>query len=563
MNDEIVDVLIIGAGASGAAVAWSLAETRMRVVCLEQGDWVNPSDYPTNSANWESQAFGPYNIDPNVRGLDTDYPINTDDSDCAVVNFNGVGGSTILYGAHFPRLHPSDFKVRTLDGVADDWPIDYATLEPYFAENDRIMGVSGIAGDPMYPPKDPPLPPIAMGLVGETMARGFNALGWHWWPSDAAIISEPYADRDRCLFLGPCLSGCSQGGKSSTDITYWPKALKRGVELRTRCRVREVTVNADGLADGVIYYDADGNEVRQRAEIVIMACNGVGTPRILLNSTSSRFPNGLANSSGLVGKNLMFHVFGIAQGLFEERLDSHKGPVASCILSKQFYETDASRGFKRGYNMQITRGSGPLGTAMQGLMTGTIPCGAGHHEAFAKRFDHVAGIGIVGEDLPEEHNRVTLDPELKDAHGIPAPKITYKYSENSLKMMEHGLARGEEALRAAGAIEVTKPSGMPTAGPRSFDSTIISPGQASTPRARFETPRENFEADVHSFAEASPGEATMKATVRRIAPARRADANPDRISRATSSSSCRRGSRPRTLRPRRNTGRCRGSARAA
>ena len=165
MAEDVVDVLIIGAGASGAAVAWSLVDTRMRIVCLEQGDWMNPAEYPSNAANWESQSFGPYNIDPNVRGLDTDYPINDSDSDVTVVNFNGVGGSTILYAAHFPRLHPSDFKVKSLDGVADDWPIDYDTLEPYFAQNDRVMGVSGLSGDPMYPPKQPPLPPLPLGLV--------------------------------------------------------------------------------------------------------------------------------------------------------------------------------------------------------------------------------------------------------------------------------------------------------------------------------------------------------------------------------------------------------------
>jgi choline dehydrogenase-like flavoprotein len=182
MADDVVDILIIGAGASGAAVAWSLADTRMRVLCLEQGDWMNPADYPTNAANWESQAFGPYHIDPNVRGLETDYPINNEDSAVTVVNFNGVGGGTILYAAHFPRLHPSDFRVKSLDGVADDWPVDYDTLEPYFAQNDRVMGVSGLSGDPMYPPKQPPLPPLPMGLVGEAVARGFNELGWHWWP---------------------------------------------------------------------------------------------------------------------------------------------------------------------------------------------------------------------------------------------------------------------------------------------------------------------------------------------------------------------------------------------
>lgn len=454
MTQEVADVLIIGAGASGAAVAWSLADTRMRIVCLEQGDWSNPTDYPSNAANWENQAFGRYSIDPNVRARETDYPINNDDSAVKVVNFNGVGGSTILYAAHFPRLHPSDFRVKTLDGVADDWPIDYETLAPYFAQNDRVMGVSGLSGDPMYPAKQLPLPPLPMGLVGEAMARGFNKLGWHWWPSDSAIISQPYEGRDKCLNLGPCTSGCAQGGKSSTDITYWPDAIRRGVELRTRCRVREITMNADGFADGVIYYDAEGEECHQRAEVVVMACNGVGTPRILLNSVSSQFPDGLANSSGLVGKNLMFHPVGNVQGRFEDRLDSHQGPQGCCILSKEFYETDLARGFVRGYNMQITRGAGPMATAMGGFANGTIPWGPGHHEAFDERFDHVASIGVIGEDLPEEHNTVTLDPELVDSDGIPAPKITYRYSENSLKMIEHGLARAEEAMWAAGAVEV-------------------------------------------------------------------------------------------------------------
>ncbi len=464
MADDIVDVLIIGAGASGAAVAWSLADTRMRIVCFEQGDWTNPSEYPSTASNWESQAYGPYHIDPNVRGRDTDYPINNDDSAVTVVNFNGVGGSTILYGAHFPRLHPSDFRVRTLDGVADDWPIDYDTLQPYFATNDRMMGVSGLAGDPMYPAKQPPLPPLPMGLVGETVARGFNKLGWHWWPSDSAIISQPYQGRDKCVNLGPCISGCAQGGKSSTDITYWPEAIRRGVELRTRCRVREVTVNEHGFANGVVYYNAAGEECFQRAEVVVMACNGVGTPRILLNSKSTQFPDGLANSSGLVGKNLMFHPIAFVQGLFDERLDSHKGPQACCILSKQFYETDQSRGFVRGYNMQIARGAGPLGTAMGGLMSGTIPWGPGHHEAFRQRFDHVASIGIVCEDLPEERNTVTLDPTRVDSNGIPAPKITYRYSDNSLRMMEHGQARATEALLAAGARSVTSSGPMRMSG---------------------------------------------------------------------------------------------------
>ncbi|MDA1076634.1 MAG: GMC family oxidoreductase, partial [Proteobacteria bacterium] len=330
--------------------------------------------------------------------------------------------------------------------------------------NDRMMGVSGLAGDPMYPPKQPPLPPIPLGLVGQTIARGYNKLGWHWWPSDSAIISRPYEGRDQCLNLGPCTSGCSQGAKSSVDITYWPQALRAGVEVRTRHRVREITLNDAGMADGVIYYDADGVERFQKAEVVVMACNGVGTPRILLNSKSTAFPDGLANSSGQVGKNLMFHPMGFVQGIFAERLDSHKGPQGCCILSKEFYETDLSRGFVRGYNMQITRGGGPLVTALQGLATGKIPWGPGHHEAFARRFDHVGSIGVLCEDLPEPHNTVTLDPDLTDADGIPSPRITYQLSDNSRAMLKHGLDRGEEVLEAAGAVEISRVDLLKNAG---------------------------------------------------------------------------------------------------
>src|SRR5439155_12322427 len=154
MNDP-VDVLIIGAGASGAAVAWSLADTRMHILCLDQGGWMNPAQYPSTGRDWEARFFGDYSPSPNIRARPEDYPINDDNSPIKVVNFNGVGGSTVMYTAHFPRLHPSDFKVKTLDGVADDWPIDYDTLAPFFAENDRMMGVSGLSGDPASPPTDP------------------------------------------------------------------------------------------------------------------------------------------------------------------------------------------------------------------------------------------------------------------------------------------------------------------------------------------------------------------------------------------------------------------------
>jgi choline dehydrogenase-like flavoprotein len=461
--NEPVDVLIIGAGASGAAVAWSLAETRMRILCLEQGDWVKSSDYPSNGRDWEARQLGEFNFSPNRRKSPVDYPVNESGSPIKIANFNGVGGGTVLYAGHFPRFHPSDFRVRSLDGVADDWPLDYRTLEPFYAENDRMMGISGLSGDPAYPPKPAVMPPLPLGRAGATLARGLNSLGWHWWPSDSAVATEDYDGRARCINLGHCIAGCAQGAKASTDITYWPHAIRAGVELRTRCRVREITTNDQGMATGVVYYDADGVEHFQAAEVVILASNGVGTPRLLLNSASARFPDGLANSSGLVGRNLMFHPYASLQGYFDEPLDGYRGP-GNCIWSQEFYETDAARGFLRGYTFEFTRGRGPVLSALAGMSSGRIPWGADHHGAYRRMFSRSTGMVAICEDLPEAHNTVTLDPTLTDSSGIPAPRINYTLSENSQRMLAHAVARGTEVLRAAGAREVSTEAPLAVGG---------------------------------------------------------------------------------------------------
>lgn len=301
-TDEIVDVLIIGSGASGAAVAWSLAETRMKILCLEQGDWVKATEFPSNGRDWEARRYADFDISPNGRARDTDYPINDENSVMKIANFNGVGGGTIHYTAHFPRMRPSDFRVRTLDGVADDWPIDYWTLEPYFAENDRMMGVAGLAGDPAFPPHQPNMAPVPLGKTGTRYAQAMNKLGWHWWPSDVAVATTEYDGRAKCINLGHCTPGCAQGAKASVDITYWPQALRAGVELRTRCRVREITTDERGMASGVIYYDPKGVERFQPAEVVILAANGIGTPRLLLNSASAPLSRWLGQFFWLGGR---------------------------------------------------------------------------------------------------------------------------------------------------------------------------------------------------------------------------------------------------------------------
>jgi choline dehydrogenase-like flavoprotein len=449
-ENEMVDVLIIGSGASGAAMAWSLADTRMRILCLEQGDWSRPEDFPANGRDWEARRYTDFDISPNRRARDTDYPVNDDNSVMKVANFNGVGGGTVFWTAHFPRMHPSDFRVASLDGVADDWPISYWDLEPYFEQNDRMTGVAGLAGDPGVPPRNPPMPPIPLGRSGTRYAQAMNKLGWHWWPSDVALATTDYDGRAKCINLGHCTPGCAHGAKASTDITYWPQAIRAGVELRTRCRVREIVTNEHGMATGAIYYDANGVETFQPAEVVIVACNGIGTPRLLLNSASSRFPNGLANSSGMVGRNLMLHPWPQVRGYVEDEMDGDRGPMTS-LWSKQFYETDPDRGFVRGYTMQFARGTGLVNEAVQSSSIGQLPWGSGHHRAYRELVNRRLQIGIASADLPEEHNRVTIDPVLTDSHGIPAPRIDYTISENTARMMEHGIARATEILEAAGA----------------------------------------------------------------------------------------------------------------
>src|SRR5215470_13762877 len=452
---EPVDVLVVGAGAAGAAFTWSVSREGLQVLCLEQGDWVDPASYATTRADWEAARLAEWHPDPNVRRLAADYPVQASESPITPLMYNAVGGSTIHWSAHFPRFKPSDFRVKTLDGVADDWPLTYEEIEPFFDLNDQMMGVAGLSGDPSYPPKSPrPTPPIPLGKLGETMARGFDRLDWHWWPSDSAIITQPYDGRHACNNCGPCDWGCPIGAKASTDITYWPKALASGARLVTRARVREITVGSDGLADGVIYHDAEGRIHEQKARSVVLAGNGIGTPRLLLNSRSSRFPDGLANRSGLVGRNLMFHPYAIVRGVFDEPLGGHRGPLGCSIISQEFYETDLSRGFVRGYSFQVARGLSPIATARGGSIEDRVPWGRAHRRVYDDRFDRTATIAVIGEDLPEAHNRVDLDPALADSHGIPAPRVSYTLSDNSRRMLDHGVARAREALLAAGARDV-------------------------------------------------------------------------------------------------------------
>src|SRR5207302_6294970 len=273
------DVLIIGAGPTGAVAAKRFAEAGMRVVVLEQGDWPDYSKARANHPDFELTLGRYWSGNPNRRQAPADYPIDDQDSDISAVLFNAVGGGTVIYAAHWQRNMASDFRVRTLDGVGDDWPLTYEDLQPFYERVEADFGVSGLAGDPAFPPgKGPPLPPAPLAPMGRRVAKAHNALGWHWWPAPNAIATRAYGPLKPCTQRATCMWGCVEGAKGSVDLTHWPQNIRGGVKLITGARVRRLEVNSSGLVTGAEYVDREGRERFQAATVTVLAANGIGTP---------------------------------------------------------------------------------------------------------------------------------------------------------------------------------------------------------------------------------------------------------------------------------------------
>lgn len=442
MRSKKKTILIIGGGASGAAAAWNLSKSlNLKVICLEQGTFNKPKEYNYLSDEWELNRRKKYNKNPNLRNLEYDYPIDNKNSPISLANFNGVGGSTIIYNAHLPRFKPKDFKTKKFDNVAEDWPISYKDLEKYYELNEKIMGVAGLKNDPEYPKIKKLLPQVNLDFSGKIIQKSFKKLNWHCWPSYSGIATKK-------------IKGRELNSKSDVNNSYWKMALKNGVKLLTKCRAYKIKVNKNDKVTGVYYFDKLKKKKFLKTTIIILACSGAGTPRLLLNSKCKRYKNGLANSSGQIGKNLMLHPLGFVEGKFNKYIASQRGPEGCCLYSHQFYDTKKDNNFVRGYTIQVLRGQGPIDVALNEKKFRNLNFGKNFHKSFFDNYGRSIPMTVICEDLPDKNNYLELDKKNKDNTGMFGIKLHYKLSDNSKKMLVHGIKNCTKALKNAGAIRV-------------------------------------------------------------------------------------------------------------
>jgi choline dehydrogenase-like flavoprotein len=440
---EEVDFCVVGVGAAGGVLLQRLARAGFSVVGLEAGPfWDSERDWVSD----EKGSHKLYWTEPRVTGGEHPLALGANNSG------RGVGGGSVHWAAFTPRLHPSDFRVRSLDGVAVDWPISYEELKPYYELLEKEMPVAGPAYFPWGHPHGYPYGPHPMGGVGNVLIKGCTKLGIRVSiGGPVAILSGSHGDRPHCIYRGFCIQGCKVGAKATTLITHVPDALRSGAEIRDHSMAARVEVGRDGRVTGVEYFDKDGARQFQKARAVIVSGYAIETPRLLLNSACSAFPQGLANSSGTVGRYLMAQAGNVVLGRFDDLIRLYKAPPAHA-MTEEFYETDPKNDFVRGFAIQ-TVGPLPISFATQ-MMVAKGAWGWGMRRLMMD-YNHWASIAVLGELLPWEDNRVELAEE-KDAHGLPVAKVTFGMKDNDKKLMEHAKKVVMQVMSAAGATEVVQ-----------------------------------------------------------------------------------------------------------
>jgi len=462
------DCIVIGSGAGGASFAWRLSSKGMSVLVIEAGPRFDPyTDYPLDRDDWETKTF------PYGKGLKYSFgdrqTLNQkykhlkswnvasqilNDSDkrryLTYQHVNGVGGTTLHFQGEAHRLNPVAFRMKTLFGVAEDWPIGYKDLEPYYGEVEKIVGVAGPKEIPDRQRSEPyPLPPHKLSFKSQVIEKGCKKLGLELFPNSVAILSEPYRNTPPCNYCNGCVWGCPRKDKGNVDVTFIPLAEKSGkCEVLTNAFVRRIEVEKKGgvkRAKGVYYFDRNGKEHFVEGDFIAVACGAVETPRLLLNSG--------INENGLVGKNFMETVFYQAVAFHPNRLDSYRGiPIDSVIW--KWNQPDPKLGFKGGLRLFPSAGSamGPVRYAQRYF--------DGWGEAFVKNvekwFGHAIAMSGIGEFLPNKDTFVTVNEKEKDEFGVPIAKIQSFLGESELKILDFMSKTSKEILKESGAEEIVE-----------------------------------------------------------------------------------------------------------
>jgi len=458
-----VSVCIVGAGASGAAAAKVLTERGVRVVMLERGPWRGRETFGGD----ELANINRYNLWPDpilnprtVRGA-SDAPTRTE-LFCPVPQM--VGGGTVHWQGWLPRFTEADFRLRSVAGALPgtslvDWPISYAELEPYYTAVEWAFGVSGQAGANAFESprsRGYPCPPMPLSRYAEKFHAGCGKLGWNSFPTPQAALSQPFNGRPATVISAFAQQhGDPTGTRSSALNVLVPDAMRTGLcEIRPDCYVRELTLDAQGRVRGAVYQDADGVEFEQPADAFLMACGAVETARLLLLSKSRHFPHGLANGSDMVGRNVTFHEYSAAVGLFDDPVYAWAGGGYVSASSFQFYGHDERRGFVGGGHIAAAGVGIPL--PINWRLPGSPSWGAAAKDIDRLYFNHSMAVAMVVHDMPRHENRIELDTDVTDAWGLPVARVTLAPHENDLAMGRFLIDRNAEILEAAGTSRVQK-----------------------------------------------------------------------------------------------------------
>lgn len=431
LDDDRV-VVIVGSGAGGATLAAELTGQGVDVVCLEAGGPIAiEQDLPTmyRRIMWSDKRLSEGDLNP----------------DLPVFIGKAVGGTSIVWGGVALRLQPHEFRAHDAYGdVAGasvaDWPLDYDELLPFYEAAERRLRVTGRHGNAYLPDHN-----NAMLLKIGAGRLGYRAVS----NGHMAINAAPHDGRPACRQYGFCAGGCVIGAKWSAMHAEVPRAMATGrFELRQHAMAVQVEHDEAGRASGVVYLDEHGRRQRQRARAVCLAANGIETPRLLLLSASGRFPLGLGNDSGHVGRHYMTDLLGRVIAVMPGRVDNYRGTTYAALVADDMAH-DAARGFVGGYAFV------PRGIHLPTFANEPEAMGWGRDYAgVMEQYPNVASAALIGEDLPVFDNRVELDPQTTDHNGYPVPKITKRYHANDRALVAHGLARGEAVYRELGARRV-------------------------------------------------------------------------------------------------------------